>query len=96
MRSVHWTLRARADLAGIHSFIRQDSAHLAFVVVARIIAATDRLVVFPESGRRVPEIDNPAIREVIYAPYRIVYRLVGEDRVHILSVHHSARQLRLT
>lgn len=92
MRAVHWTLRARADLAGIRSFISQDSPHFASVVVSRIIAATDRLAAFPESGRVVPEVGSPDIREIIHAPYRIVYRLVGEDQIHILTVHHGARQ----
>jgi plasmid stabilization system protein ParE len=61
-------------------------------VVSRIIAATDRLAPFPESGRVVPEVGSPDIREAIHAPYRIVYRLAGEDQIHILTVHHSARQ----
>jgi hypothetical protein len=24
-------------------------------------------------------------------PYRIVYRLVGDDQVHVLTVHHSSK-----
>jgi plasmid stabilization system protein ParE len=32
------------------------------------------------------------VREVIHPPYRIVYRLVSEQEVHILTVHHSARR----
>jgi plasmid stabilization system protein ParE len=40
----------------------------------------------------VPEVGSPDIREAIHAPYRIVYRLAGEDQIHILAVHHSARQ----
>ena len=92
MRAVLWTLRARADLAGIRSFISQDSPHFASVVLSRIIVATDRLSSFPESGRVVPEVGSADIREVIHAPYRIVYRIVAEDEVHILTVHHGARQ----
>jgi toxin ParE1/3/4 len=92
VRAVLWTLRARSDLSGIRSFVSQDSPHFAAVIVARIIAATDRLAPFPESGRVVPEVGSSEIREVIHAPYRIVYRVVGEDEIHILTVHHSARQ----
>ena len=50
MRIVLWTNQARSDLAAIRAFISQDSPHYASVVVAQIIAATDRLIVFPESG----------------------------------------------
>ncbi len=92
MRPLLWTLRARGDLSAIRTFVAQDSPHLAAVVVSRIIAATDRLSAFPESGRVVPEIGAPEIREVIHRRYRIVYRLVREDEVHILTVHHSARK----
>lgn len=92
MRAVRWTLRARADLAGIRSFIGQDSLHFASVVISRIIAATERLSSFPESGRIVPEVGSSDIREIVHAPYRIVYRIVGEDEIHVLAVHHGARQ----
>ncbi|MBI3400260.1 MAG: type II toxin-antitoxin system RelE/ParE family toxin [Acidobacteria bacterium] len=86
-----WTKQALADLAAIRAFISQDSPHYASVIVSRLIAATDRLVPFPESGRAVPEFDDPLVREVVDRPYRIVYRLVGIDEVHVLTVHHSSQ-----
>jgi len=92
VRTVRWTTQAQADLAAIRAFISQDSPHYAGVIVSRLIAATDRLVPFPESGRVVPEFGNSSIREVIQPPYRVVYRLVGRDEVHILTVHHSSRR----
>lgn len=55
MRSILWTEQAQADLAAIHTFISHDSVRYADVVVAELIAATDRLALFPESGRAVPE-----------------------------------------
>ena len=91
MRALLWTLQARADLAAISAFISQDSPHYASVIIARLIAATDRLVPFPESGRTVPEFENPLIREVVLKPYRIVYRLVGVDEIHVLTVHHASQ-----
>ena len=86
-----WTEQVRADLAAIRAFISQDSPHYASVIVSRIIAATDRLVLFPESGRAVPEFDDSLVREVVHRPYRIVYHLVGVDEVHVLTVHHSSQ-----
>lgn len=56
----------------------------------RVVAAVDRLILFPESGRIVPELADPQIREVVQGSYRIVYRLLGQQ-AHILTVHHSAR-----
>jgi plasmid stabilization system protein ParE len=96
VRVILWTARARADLAAIRAFIDQDSPHYAAVVVSRLIAATDRLASFPESGRAVPEFENPLVREVVLRPYRIVYRLVGVGDVHILTVHHASQSFPTT
>ena len=91
MRSIFWTDQVRDDLAAIRAFIAQDSPHYASIVVARLIDVVNRIAYFPESGRAVPELANPAVREVINPPYRIVYRLVDDDSIHILTVHHGAR-----
>lgn len=91
MTFVSWTDRARADLAAVHAFVAGDSSHYATVVVRRLLHAVDRLQDFPLSGRVVPEYGNPAIREVVVRPYRVVYRIVSEDTVHVLTVHHAAR-----
>jgi toxin ParE1/3/4 len=45
----------------------------------------------PESGRTVPEFEDSLIREVVRRPYRIVYRLVGDEQIHIITVHHGSQ-----
>ncbi|MDR4475314.1 MAG: type II toxin-antitoxin system RelE/ParE family toxin [Nitrospira sp.] len=85
-----WTRRAIADVQAIKQFIAQDSPHAAQLVAQRLVAAVERLTLFPESGRIVPELADPQIREVVQGSYRIVYRLLGQQ-AHILTVHHSAR-----
>ena len=92
MRVLLWTVQARADLAAISAFISQDSPHYASVIILRLIAATGRLVPFPESGRTVPEFENPLIREVVLKPYRIVYKLVGADEIHVLTMHPASQR----
>jgi addiction module RelE/StbE family toxin len=91
---LYWTPRALSDLRGIRDFIRQDSPHYASVVVGRVLEAVERLETFPESGREVPEFARPDLREVIVAPYRVVYRIVNDSSLHVIAVHHSARLLR--
>ena len=91
MRRLRWTQLAREDLASVRAFISEQSPNYAALVIGRIIGATDRLAQFPESGRAVPEVAQPDVREVIYRPYHIVYRLVSTDEIHILRVHHGAR-----
>jgi toxin ParE1/3/4 len=78
-------------LAAIRAFVRQESPHYASVIVSRLISATNRLIPFPESGRAVPEFEDPLVREVVQRPYRIVYRLVGVDEIHVLTVHHASQ-----
>ena len=89
MTPLVWTRRAI-----IQRFIEKDSPHYAQLVRQQLIAAVERLLAFPQSGRVVPEVNNPAIREVIQGSYRIVYRLIHGE-IHILTVHHAARLLKL-
>ena len=54
MRTISWTEQARDDLQQIEAFISQDSPHYAGVVVARLIAATDRVARFPNPVASCP------------------------------------------
>ena len=91
MIAISWTGRAQADLAAIQAFIEADSLVYATFVVRRLIAAVDPLRDFPQLGRPVEEFPDPSVREVLLRPYRIVYRIVSHDAIHILTIHHSAR-----
>lgn len=44
-------------------------------------------------GTVVPEFDRNDLRQLIQGNYRIIYKVVDEKRVDILTVHHSARDL---
>jgi plasmid stabilization system protein ParE len=44
-------------------------------------------------GRKVPEIQDEKIREILEGNYRIVYRIVSENQIDILTIHHCARDL---
>jgi toxin ParE1/3/4 len=86
-----WSPQAIRDVESIRAFIAQDSPAYAELIAERLVFAVERLQEFPESGRIVPERQNPAIREVIVPPYRIVYRLRGRF-VEIATVFRSSRQ----
>jgi toxin ParE1/3/4 len=62
------------------------------VFAQKAFDATDRLADFPESGRIVPEMNDPNFREIILSNYRLIYRLRSGD-VQIVTVHHGARKL---
>jgi toxin ParE1/3/4 len=90
--TVRWTNSAIAHLMAIHEHIAHDSPRYASRMVDRITARTRQIGSFPLSGQTVPEYRNPAIREVIEGPYRVIYEVSGND-VRVLAVIHGARLL---
>ena len=94
MNRIVWTRRAVEDAQAIKSFIAQDSPTSATLVVQRILDAIEHLPKFPESGRIVPEYNDPTLRELVRPPYRIVYRL-RQNELHIITIHHASRLLRV-
>ena len=84
-----WILICGYKLRLISNYCAGGSAA---VVIAQLIAATDQLQAFAESGRVVPELGDPAVREIVRHPYRIVYRIAALDQVHVLTVHHGSQR----
>jgi len=89
---VIWSPASRDDLRDLVRFIAQDSPQRAEAFAYRLMSQADRLRDFPEIGRRVPELHDPTMRELIFRPYRIIYRVQRERGfVEIVRVWHSAR-----
>jgi toxin ParE1/3/4 len=75
------------------AYIAGDKPEAALRWLNGLFEVTDRLELFPESGRVVPEIGLPDFREVIYRrAYRVIYR-VEKSRVAILTVRNCAQLL---
>ena len=93
--NVIWSQEAGDNLFDIEQFIARDSAERAIRFIDALIDHTEAILADnPRSGRTVPEIGNPDIRELIYRGDRIVYRVNG-DRIEILTVFEGHRLLRL-
>lgn len=92
MASVTWNDSALDEVEAIARGIRQDSPRAAADFVKQVFAASDRLELFPRSGRRVPEFERDDLRELIVRPYRLIYS-VTVDRVEVRHVIHGARRL---
>jgi toxin ParE1/3/4 len=89
-----WSPAARDDLHDIVRFIARGNPERAESFGYELMMRTDILHEHPEAGRIVPEYRNPRIREIIYRPYRIVYRLDMERQlVEIARVWHAARRV---
>ena len=63
-------------------------------LIAEIVAKIERLGAHPLSGRVVPEFNVEHLREIIYPPFRIVYRH-DKNKVRIVRIWRSERLLRL-
>jgi len=87
---IRWSINAVKNLEQIADYISQNSPLYAPVFIQKIIDSTDKLVLFPEAGRVVPEYDNQFIRELLFHNYRIIYRING-NQIDISDVFHSTR-----
>ena len=92
MIDVVWVPSALDDLNKIREYIARDSAHYANKFTEGVFDATERLTVFPKSGRIVPEYQNPNIREIGHGSYRIIYEIVNNG-VYVVAVVHGRRLL---
>ncbi|MDR2680553.1 MAG: type II toxin-antitoxin system RelE/ParE family toxin [Tannerella sp.] len=95
MVKVRWTDFALENLSAVGDFIERDSSFYAQRVVGLLFSSVDILEQHPLAGRIVPEFNDKTIRELIRGNYRIVYKLVTEADIDIVTVHHSARLLRI-
>ncbi|QLE01453.1 type II toxin-antitoxin system RelE/ParE family toxin [Galbibacter sp. BG1] len=93
MVQINWTYQAKFDIKNIASYIAKDSKRYAKLQVDRLIERVKILSIQPYSGKIVPEIDKENIRELIEGNYRIIYKVVTKNRIDILTVHHTARDL---
>ena len=68
------------------------SVEYALSFYEQIREKTENLTKFPKLGRKVPELDDPNIRELILRNYRLIYKILGE-KVQIVRIFHGSRLL---
>ena len=90
VRSVVWAQSAYAALDEVIAYIAQDSRQAAVQVLERALNTAEGLGTLSERGRVVPELEDPAIREVFVHRYRLLYR-IERDRVVVVAFLHGAR-----
>lgn len=101
-KSVEFAESALVDLEGVRAWYAEQGVPEVGVrlvgevvrLVGEVVRQVERLPEFPESGRIVPEIGLPAVRELIHPPFRIVYR-IGATRIWIVRVWRSERLMEM-
>ena len=96
--TVRFTLEARNDLRAIHAYIAEnDSKENADHVSREIVRAALALRATPNCGAHPPEllvIGNRTYRQVFFKPYRIIYRVRGNE-VFISVIADGRRNMKL-
>jgi plasmid stabilization system protein ParE len=90
---VTWTEQAWERLLGIERFVARDDPRAAARLVDKLIDRGDALTKHPERGRRLPELPESGLRELIVDSYRLVYRRTPKA-VEVLTVFEGHRLLR--
>lgn len=93
--SVSFSASAVADLDDIvRYYVEEQSPETGARLVSKIVAQAEQLADFPESGRVVPEFSMRFLREIIYPPFRIVYRC-DRKSVRVIRIWRTERMLKL-
>lgn len=87
-----WSDLSIERVAAIGQHIAMDNPEAARQWVEDIFDSVMRIEAFPESGRIVPEFKTAELREIFFRGYRIIYKIVEQQRIEILTVRHM-RQL---
>ncbi len=91
---VRWTTPAWTDVEEQARFIARDSPGYAIVLQREAQAAAKSLRQFAWRGRVVPERADERLRELFVAnSYRLIYKIVVDDEVHVIAFIHGARDL---
>ena len=95
-KAITFAASAVNDLEAIRTwYVDQQIPAVGEKLLREIISQVERLADFPESGRIVPEFNIENLREIIYAPFRIVYRLDG-NKIKIIRVWRCERLLKIS
>lgn len=93
MVQINWTPQSVSDLKDISEYIGKDSKYYAKLQIIRIKNRVEILKRQIYIGSRVSEFERADLRQLIQGRYRIIYKIVNDSRVDILTVHHSARDI---
>jgi plasmid stabilization system protein ParE len=84
---------AKQDLKEIYNYIRRDSIRYALREIKSIRFAIQKLKLNPLIGKKFEKSDDEFTRELIFKNYRVVYDIVLNKQIIILTIHHDARLL---
>lgn len=88
---VVWSALAERRAVEAFEFIAHDRPHVAEAWLTRLFERAARLDRMARRGRVVPEIGLDAYRELLQAPFRLIYR-IEVTRVVVLTIRHQRQR----
>ena len=83
-----WSPLAVERLTDIVNFISEDKPTTARNFADKILNSVEKLKIFPQSGRVVPELGKSKYRELIVGNYRVIYS-ISDNIIRILTIRHA-------
>jgi plasmid stabilization system protein ParE len=90
---VKWTAHAKSQIRHIHDYIAQDSSLYAKQVSEALVKKTIELDALPRKGKKIPELNEDAVRELNLYSYRILYEIKSDSHIEVLAVIHKRQHL---
>ena len=90
---VKWTGHANSQLRHVHDYIAQDSPLYAKRVSEALVKKTIGLDELPRKGKKVPEMNVDAVRELSLYSYRILYEIKSDALIEVLAIIHKRQHL---
>jgi len=88
-----WSPLAVEQVQDIATYIALDKPSVAIKWTEKIFNSVSQLIVFPDSGRIVPEIKRKEIRELVLKNYRVIYKIKSKE-ILILVVKNYRQNLK--
>lgn len=93
MVQINWTHQSLIDLENIAEYISKDSKYYAKLQIIKIKNSVEILKFQMHVGKSVPEFERNDLKQLIQGRYRIIYKIINENRVDIITIHHGSRDL---
>jgi plasmid stabilization system protein ParE len=91
-RRVVWSEQAAHALDDAVGYVAQDSVAAARRLLDEALAAAASLDTLSERGAITPEINDPAVRQLLIQRYRLLYEVANEE-VHVLAFLHQRQDV---
>jgi len=93
MVQIRWSRRIIAELHEAREYLQAYSPRSAARLIDAIFTKAALLENQPILGRVVPEAERPDVRELFYQKYRLIYRVVSEAEILMLTLHPALQPL---